>query len=272
MSVSRSEALCLGGIAGSAINGAREMPILDLTVKRRLRWDALGVLHSTILFPDDPVLRVGFEARWRAENKAQIPAGVRLFRKTTHEPAKRFSAEPAIGGQVKKRMLRVERVGTLLWLQAVLGKISPTDATENRTGHAISEVGPLSRSSIKRDLAVFRGVLHWCAAIAHQREIFGGPLLYYPHLGPPSYTLNAALFHFFSLGEQFYEFARDSGCFAATVSFLPERDLWTLPRCLKQLGPRREPSWPNCHLIHAIHPGPAVGEALGEYDATHYRA
>jgi hypothetical protein len=32
------------------------MPVLDLTAKGELRWDATGVLLATILFPDDPEL------------------------------------------------------------------------------------------------------------------------------------------------------------------------------------------------------------------------
>src|SRR4030088_1572305 len=95
------------------------MPVLDLTAKGELRWDANGVLLATILFPDDPELRIGFEGRWRAEHKAQIPASALLFRRTTHEPAKRFSAEPSIHRKVKKRRRQVERIGTLLWLQVV---------------------------------------------------------------------------------------------------------------------------------------------------------
>jgi hypothetical protein len=108
------------------------MPVLDLTAKGELRWDANGVLLATILFPDDPELRIGFEARWRAEHKAQIPASALLFRKTTHEPAKRFSAEPSIRRKVKKRTRQVERIGTLLWLQAAHSMTSRADATENR--------------------------------------------------------------------------------------------------------------------------------------------
>ena len=247
------------------------MPVLDLTAKGELRWDANGVLLATILFPDDPELRIGFEARWRAEHKAQIPASALLFRRTTHEPAKRFSAEPSIRRKVKKRRRQVERIGTLLWLQAAHSMTSQADATENRAGYAITEVAPLSRSTIKRDLAVFRGVIHWCAAISYQRRIFGAPLRCYPDLGPISYTRTAALFDFLRLGEQFLAFARDSGCFAGTRSFLPERDLWILPSALRNLAPDREPLWPDCDRIRSIHPGPAVSKALREYDATFYR-
>src|SRR5205823_6607644 len=71
----------------SAAIGASGMPVLDLTANGKLRWDATGVLVSTVLFPDDPKLRAGFEARWRAENKARIPAGARLLRQSTHDPA-----------------------------------------------------------------------------------------------------------------------------------------------------------------------------------------
>ena len=248
------------------------MPVLDLTANTELRWDAHGVLLSTILFPDDPKLRAGFEARWRAENKARTPAGTRLFRKTTHDPAKRFSTEPSIRGKLRKRMQRVERVGTLLWVQAALSETSPADGTETKAGYALSDLGLLSRSSAKRDLTTFRRVLHWAAAMSYQRRVFRAPLLHYPDLGPVSYTPTAALFDFLRLGEQFLAFARESGCFATTASFLPERDLWTLPPALKRLAPDRDPSWPDCNLIRAIHPLPAVRNALEQYDATLYRA
>jgi hypothetical protein len=171
------------------------MPKLDLIAKGELRWDAPGVLLAAIYFPDYRELRAGFEACWRVEHKAQTPAGARLSR-MTYDRAKWFSAQPRIRGALNKRRHRVARVGTLLWLQAVLSETSPADATETRAGYAISEVGPLSRSSIKRDLATFRCVLFWCAAISYQQQIFGAPLLYYPDLGPVSYTATAALFDF----------------------------------------------------------------------------
>src|ERR1700720_2108559 len=120
------------------------MPVLDLTAKGELRWDANGVLLATILFPDDPELRIGFEARWRAEHKAQIPASGRLFRKTSHEPAKRFCAEPSIRRKVRRRARQVERIGPLLWLQAAHSITPRADATENRAGYANAEVAPVS--------------------------------------------------------------------------------------------------------------------------------
>jgi hypothetical protein len=248
------------------------MPELDLIAKRELRWDAEGALVAAIYFPDDAELRAGYEARWRAEHKGRLPPRTQLRVTTTHEPAKRFSAHASIGGKLRKRRQRIERVGTLLLMQAAVSKTSPLDATESRVEHALTEVAGLSRSSSKRDLNDFRGVIHWCAAIAYQRKNFGSPLRSHPQLGPVSYTPTAALFDFLRLGHQFFAFARDSGCFAPTETFLPERDLWTLSDDLRGVAPQRDPTWPDCDRIRAILPVPAVYSALREYSATLYRA
>ena len=119
---------------------------------------------------------------------------------------------------------------------------------------------------------MYRGVVHWCAAVAYQRKIFGAPLLCYPNLGPAEYSIYMAIWDFLRLGHEFYSFARDNGCFATTMSFRAERDLWTLPLGIEVVAPKRADTWPDCDRIRASAlPDPAVLASLHDYDATLYR-
>jgi hypothetical protein len=90
-------------------------------------------------------------------------------------------------------------------------------------------------------------------------------------MGPADYSVYAALWDFIELGLQFFAFARDSGWFAATQSFLPERDLWTVPEGLSAIAPRRKIDWPDCHRVRPIVPDAAILTALERYDSTEYR-
>ncbi len=252
------------------------MPVLDVLNKDgALRWDALGTILGTIYFPREADLRQEYAARWRAEHKSLLPAGNRLWEKTTHGPAKAFGRRNAIAALERQRRQQIERVGTASWLQAFLSKIDPSNASETKSGYLLAEFGKragieVSRSTVKRDWARYRGVIHWCAAISYQRRIFGAPLLCHPDIGPPDYSNLAALFDFLKLAHQFFAFARDSGCFAATPSFKPERDVWTLPAG-GLVAPVREPAWPDCDRIRAtVRPDPVVCELLKDYDATQY--
>jgi len=249
------------------------MPVLDILAEDGgLRWDACGRLEAVLYYSRKPNLRAEYEARWRAEHKHLLPEGKRLFTRTTHAPAKAFSGHLALRGGLRKARERVERIGTALWLQAVLSREDPPSATENRVSFALQELYGVSRSTIKRDWSDYRGIVHFCAAIAYQRRVFRAPFLHYPDLGPHEYSMDAALFDFLRLAHQFFAFARDSGCFAPTRRFSPQRDLWTMPSGLETLAPARHETWPDCHRIRAILPDAAVIEALAHYDASLFRA
>jgi hypothetical protein len=251
-----------------------EIEILD--ADGGLRWDAPGILEALVYFPDHPGRRARYEARWRTEHRALLPSDKRLSRAKTYNLAKTIGGKNREGDRalLRKRREAIERVGTALWLQAVLSKIDPADATESRVSYALGEIGQgermrTSRSTIKRDWRTNRGVVHWCAAIAYQRKIFGTPFPCYPVIGPPDYGTYEALWDFLRLGHEFYAFARDSGCFVATASFDP--DPWTLPPGVGAIAPRRKPHWPDCDRIRAIAPDDAVLAVIARYDSSAYR-
>jgi hypothetical protein len=256
------------------------MPVLDIVDRNGgLRWDAAGCLEAVIYFPRKPDLRGQYEARWRAEHKALLPLGRRFTTAATHDPARSFGGREldAMRKTLAKRRVRAERIGTALWFQAYLSKTDPPHATESRVGWVLSEIAKgdsirVSRSTIKRDWSEYRGVVHWCAAVAYQRRVFGAPLLYYPSIGPLGYSADAALWDFLRLGHEFFLFASESGCFTPTKSFDPQRDLWTLPPDPGRLAPRREITWPDYHRVRSdVPPNPDVLELLPHYDATLYR-
>jgi hypothetical protein len=237
-------------------------------------------LEAAIYFPDRIDLRFQYEARWRAEHKHLLPSGMRLNNKMTHGPARTFGARSAMvmKNELRKRREQIERIGTALWLQAVLSEIAPSDASENKVAFLLASLADggsthTSHPTLKRDLTRYRGVIHWCAAMSYQRRVFGSPLRRHPDLGPPEYTIYAAVFDFLALGDQFYGFARDSGTFAETGRFKPKRDLWALPEGMKPLAPRRDKTWPDCNRVRAdILPNAALLEELKRYDATLFRA
>jgi len=253
------------------------MPVLDILDQNgNLRWDAPGVLVAAIYFPREATKRAGYEAHWRADNKPLLPAGKRLLKKSTHDPARIFGGRAAIPEELKQRRRQMERIGTFLWLQAILSVTDPASATESKVSYLLGQLDGekgirTSRPTLKRDRARYRGVVHWCAAIAYQRRAFRAPLLSHPELGPPGYSIYAALWDFLSLGDHFFHFAKESGCFQPTQIFKPERDLWTLPPAVTM--PRRDPSWPDCDRVwQSITPDPDILASLADYDATLYRA
>jgi hypothetical protein len=247
------------------------MPVLDIIDRdNAMRWDAPGRLGAALYFPREPKLRLEYEACWRAENKHLLPLDKRLTRATAHSPARGFGRRKI---DFLKRWLRVERIGTALWIQAILSMTDPSSATESKVAYTLGELKQrdikTSRSTLKRDWTTHRGVVQWCAAIAYQRKVFGKEL---PMIGPPDYSIYAALWDFLRLGNQFFAFARDSGCFATTPNFRPERDLWTLPSGIWAVAPKRDPAWPDCDSIRAdILPDPDVLAPLQDYSATLYR-
>jgi hypothetical protein len=257
------------------------MPELDILDKDgSLRWDAPGRLEATIYFPDRIDFLLQYEARWRAEHKHLLPSRKRLNEKTTHGPARTFGARSTMvmKNELRKRREQIERIGTALWLQAVLNEVARPDASENKVAFWLASFADggsthTSRATLKRDLTRYRGVIHWCAAMSYQRRVFGSPLRRHPDLGPPKYTIYAALFDFLELGDQFYGFACDSGTFAEAGRFKPERDLWTLPEGVKSLAPRRDKAWPDCNRVRAdVLPSVALLDRLEHYDATLFRA
>jgi hypothetical protein len=244
-----------------------------------LRWDAPGILVAAVYFPGEPDPRAGYEARWRAENKALLPSDKRLTQAKTHNLARAFGGKRLEGHRavLRKRRIQIERIGTALWLQAVLSQIDPANATESKVSYILGELGKregikTSRSTFRRDWTTCRGVAHWCAAIAYQRRVFGAPFPCYPLIGPPDYSTYEALWDFLRLGHQFFAFAQDSGGFSATPSFHPARDLWTLPAGVDAIAPKRKIGWPDCHRIRTIIPDAAVLTALERYDSSEYRA
>jgi hypothetical protein len=245
------------------------MPVLDILDRDgAMRWDFPGYLGAILNFPGEPGLQLECEARWRAERKDFVPPGQRLMAATTHNPAKAFGRRKI---DFLKRWLRVERIGTALWIQAILSMTDPSNATESKVAYMLGELkkgnSKTSRSTLKRDWTTHRGVVHWCAAIAYQRKVFGKEI---PMIGPPDYSIKSAFWDFLRLGEQFFAFARDSGCFATTPSFQPEHDLWTLPAGL--VAPKRGSAWPDCDSIRAsVLPKTAAIALLQGYRATLYR-
>jgi hypothetical protein len=208
------------------------MPEIDIIdPDHALRWDALGIIEATVYFPRGPEQRAGYEARWRAAHRALLPPGKRLTQATTYDPAREFGKDLRRRYEdLRRRRLQIERVGTALWLKAVLSQIAPASATESRVSYGFGQLGMrMSRSTIKRNWRTYRGVSPWCAAMSYQRFVFGTVFPCYPLIGPPDYSIDAALWDFLRLGYEFYAFACDSGAFAATPNFNPERDLWTLP-------------------------------------------
>jgi len=91
-------------------------------------------------------------------------------------------------------------------------------------------------------------------------------------VGPPDYGAHEAFWDFLRLGEQFFAFARDSGCFSPTPSFDPDRDLWKLPPGIGAIAPKRRTDWPDCHRIRALAPDDAVVGAVKRYDSSGYRS
>jgi hypothetical protein len=256
------------------------MPVLDILERDGvLRWDTPGILEAAIYFPREQDRRAEYEARWRAEHKGLLPPGKRLTKATTHGPAKRFGGKRLEANRAALRKLRVkiERVGTLLWLQAVLSQIDSPNATESKADYVMGELDKqggikTSRSTLRRDRVTHRGVVHWCAALAYQRRVFGAPFPCHPLIGPPDYSPYEALWDFLRLGHQFFEFADDSGCFSATPSFHRDRDLWEPPAGIAGVAPKRRNTWPNCHRVRAdVIPGADVHAALETYDSTQYR-
>jgi hypothetical protein len=256
------------------------MPVLDILDRNGgLRWDAPGVVESAIYYPCEPDMRLRYEALWRVECKYLLPAGKRIS-KRTYELARAFGGKArAVNRAVlRKYRARLEHIGTALWLQLVLSQKDPSNATESKVSYILSNLEKkeglrTSRSTLKRDWARYRGTAHFCAAVAYQRRVFGAPLLWHPTIGPSDYTIYAALWDFLRLNHQFFSFARDSGCFATTESFNPQRDLWTMPPNLGLIAPGRNAIWPNCHRIRSdVLPDPAILAALGRYSAILYRA
>jgi hypothetical protein len=154
------------------------VPVVDiLDPTGALLWDAPGRLAATLFYPRDLQMRTEYAARWRAANKSLLPAGQRLTDKGTHRPAKIFGARPRIGAELKARRDGIEHVGTALWLHPVLAEQWSKHATQTQSQYALTKYkdykSGLSRAALKRHSREYKGVIHLCAAFAHQTRMFG---------------------------------------------------------------------------------------------------
>jgi hypothetical protein len=224
------------------------MPTLNIIAEGgQLRRDASCLLVSTIMMPDDALLRQEYAATLRLERARTLPDGGEMLLLTKRDQvlAGKFARRQRILQMMQTRRIHSALAGVMLWDLHTAVTAHPAVASKSKIVFSIDRISKSqyklgTRTTLRAAWRQFRPVIHWCAALAYQLRVFGRP---FPQDAETGYLGDVVVYDFLSLGEVFLDFAREYIDFP--VGERPS--FWTVPGIALPIS--RNPSWPDAHML-----------------------